>query len=74
MHLFAGILSIDELFTYLKYIADPSKRKMQFQSHAKTWRSKGDTFHFRYHRNHAIDQPLPKMPIYVESEIKALTR
>lgn len=69
-----GIVSIDELLSYLKYIADPRKRKMQFQSHAKAWRSKGDTFNFRYHRKHAIDQPLPKIPIYVENEIKSLTR
>nr|XP_039274822.1 uncharacterized protein LOC120348685 [Styela clava] len=69
-----GILRVDDLYKYLRYIADPTKRKRQFQENPKMWRARSDQYNFRYHREHVINQPLPALPIYVENEIKALTR
>ena len=70
-----GIVRYADWNKYLEYLADPKKRKHQFQTiSARTWKAPPDQYKFRYYRDHPVDLPMPMLPPYVDYEIENLTR
>lgn len=69
-----GIVKTDWL-KYVEYIADPSKRKQQFQSlSARQWQTSSDQYKFRYFRDHPVDLPTPPLPGFVSEAIQTRIR
>ena len=72
---YVGIVRTADWNKYMEYLADPKKRKQQFQTFsARSWKAPPDQFKFRYFRDHPVNLPRPYTPLFVEDEIRHWTR